>query len=118
MALWKVHMFATPFLQGCLRYSTNFDPRPVKHRLFLTSRGGLSAASFLHVSFLQAIRVMVFWPVYVNTFLTKYIQLNYIPSGLGCQFLSVAQFVEKSTAKSVFLWYRSQSDHITYLNLE
>ena len=34
----------------------------------------------------------------------------HVSSTLVCQFLSVAQFIETSTTKSVFLWYRSQRD--------
>ena len=33
-----------------------------------------------------------------------------ISSTLVCKFLLAAQFIETSTTKSVFLWYRSQRD--------
>ena len=50
----------------------------------------------------------------VNSFLRKQIQLSYLPyklsSTLVCQLLLVGQFIETSTTKRVFLWYRSQRD--------
>ena len=45
-----------------------------------------------------------------NTFLTRQIQLSYVPSTLVCQCLLVAQSTETSTTKSIFIWYRSQRD--------
>ena len=50
--------------QGCPRNSA--DICLVDHRLFLTSEGGMSAASFLHSSFLQAINAVMLWPVHVQ----------------------------------------------------
>ena len=46
----------------------------------------------------------------VNTFLTKKIRgvIFYEPSTLVCQFLFFDHFIETSTTKGVFLWYRSQ----------
>ena len=42
----------------------------------------------------------------------------HVSSNLICQFLSVAQFIKKtSTTKSVFLWYQSQRDIICFLKL-
>ena len=38
---------------------------PVEHRLFPTSESGMSIASFLHSSFLQAINAVMLWPVHV-----------------------------------------------------
>ena len=38
----------------------------VEHRLFPTSEGGMSVASFLHSSFLQAISAVMLWPVHVE----------------------------------------------------
>ena len=38
----------------------------VEHRLFLTLEGGMSAASFLHSSFLQVINAVMLWPVHVQ----------------------------------------------------
>ena len=48
----------------------------------------------------------------IITFLTKSVQLRYLPCNitLVCQFLLVAQSIETSTTKSVFLWNRSESD--------
>ena len=48
----------------------------------------------------------------LTTFLTKSIRLVtfYESSALACQFLIVAQLIETSTTKTVFLWYRSQRD--------
>ena len=38
----------------------------VEHRSFSTSERGMSAASFLHSSFLQAINIVMLWPVHVQ----------------------------------------------------
>ena len=51
-------------LQGCPRNSANVCL--VEHRLFPTSEAGKLAASFLHSSFLQAINVVMLWPVHVE----------------------------------------------------
>ena len=50
--------------QGCHRNSANICL--VEHRSFSTLEGGMSAASFLHSSFLQAIGAVMLWPVYVQ----------------------------------------------------
>ena len=51
-------------LQGCPRNSDNICL--VEHRSFSTLEGGMSAASFLHSSLLQAINAVMFWPVHVE----------------------------------------------------
>ena len=50
--------------QGCLRNSANICL--VEHWSFSTLEGGMSAASFLHSSFLQAVNAVMFWPVHVE----------------------------------------------------
>ena len=50
--------------QGCPRNSANICL--VEHRSFPTSGGGMSAASFLHSSFLQAINAGMLWTVHVQ----------------------------------------------------
>ena len=50
--------------QGCPRNSANICL--VEHRSFLTLEGGMSAASFLHSSFLQAINAVMLWLVRVE----------------------------------------------------
>ena len=50
--------------QGCLRNSANIGL--VENRLFSISEGGMSATSFLHSSFLQAVSAVMLWPVYVQ----------------------------------------------------
>ena len=50
--------------QGCPRNSVNVCL--VEHRSFSTLEGGMSAASFLHSSFLQKISAVVLWPVHVQ----------------------------------------------------
>ena len=50
--------------QGCPRNSGNICL--VEYRSFSTLAGGLSAVSFLHSSFLQAISAMMLWPVHVQ----------------------------------------------------
>ena len=55
--------------QRCLRNSANICL--VEHRSFSTLEGGMSAASFLHSSFLQAINAEMLWPVHVQNFLTS-----------------------------------------------
>ena len=50
--------------QGCPRNSANICL--FEHRSFSTSEGGMSAASFLHSSFLQAISAVMLWPVHVQ----------------------------------------------------
>ena len=43
-----------------------FDVCLVEHRSFPTQEDGISAASFLHFSFLQAINAVMLWPVRVQ----------------------------------------------------
>ena len=50
--------------QGCPRNSANI--RLIEHRSISTLEGGMSAASFLHTSFLQAINAVMVWPVHVQ----------------------------------------------------
>ena len=50
--------------QGCPGNSANICL--VEHRSFSTLEGGMSAASFLHSSFLQAINAVMLWPVHVQ----------------------------------------------------
>ena len=50
--------------QGCPRNSVNICL--VEHRPFSTLEGGMSAASFLHSSFLQVINAVMFWLVHVQ----------------------------------------------------
>ena len=50
--------------QDCPRNSANICL--VEHRSFLTSEGGMSATSFLHPSFPQAINAVMLWPVHVQ----------------------------------------------------
>ena len=50
--------------QGCPRNSAAICL--VEHRSFSTLEGGMSAASFLHSSFLQAISAVMLWPVHVQ----------------------------------------------------
>ena len=45
--------------QGCPRNSANICL--VQHRSFSTMEGGMSAASFLHSSFLQAVSAVMLW---------------------------------------------------------
>ena len=51
-------------LQGCPRNSATVCL--VEHISFSTLEGGMSAASFLHSSFLQAINAVMLWPVHVQ----------------------------------------------------
>ena len=51
--------------QGCPRNSANICL--VEHRSFSTLEGGMSAASFLHSSFLQAINAVMLWFDRVNS---------------------------------------------------
>ena len=50
--------------QGCPRNSANICL--VEHRSFSTLEGGMSAASFLHSSFLQAVNAVMLWPIHVQ----------------------------------------------------
>ena len=50
--------------QGCPRNSANICL--VEHRSFSTLEGGMSAASFLHSSFLQAVSAVMLWLVRVE----------------------------------------------------
>ena len=50
--------------QGCLQNSANICL--VEHRSFSTLESGMSTASFLHSSFLQAINAVMLWPVRVQ----------------------------------------------------
>ena len=53
--------------QGCPRNSANISP--VEHRSFSTLEGGMSVASLLHSSFLQAINAVMLRPVHVQNVL-------------------------------------------------
>ena len=50
--------------QGCPRNSANICL--VEYRSFSTVEDGMSAASFLHSSFIQAISAVMLWPVHVQ----------------------------------------------------
>ena len=69
VALGKAHMRSAPSVsqqspQGCPQNSA--DICLVEHRSFSTLWGGMPAASFLHSSFLQAIKAVMLWPVHVQ----------------------------------------------------
>ena len=67
VALGKAHTrsaLSLSSLQGCPRNSANVCL--VEHRLFSALEGGMSTASFLHSSFLQAINAVILWPVHVE----------------------------------------------------
>ena len=73
VALGKTHARSAPSLssppppplpQSNPRNSVNICL--VEHRSFSTLEGGMSAASFLHSSFLQSINAVVLWPVHVQ----------------------------------------------------
>ena len=49
--------------EGCPRNSANTCTCLVEHRSFSTLEGGMSAASFLHSYFLQAVIVVMLWLV-------------------------------------------------------
>ena len=61
---YALHLVSQQSPQGCPQNSANVCL--VEHRSFPTSEGGMSAASFLHSSFLQAINAVMLWPVHVN----------------------------------------------------
>ena len=68
VALGKAHTRSAPSLSSLPK----FCPRNsayvclVEHRSFPTLEGGMSTASFLHSSFLQAINAVMLWPVHVQ----------------------------------------------------
>ena len=67
MALGKAHTRSSPnlsSLHGCPRNSANVCL--VEHRSFPTSEGGMSAASFLHSSFFQAVNAVMHCDVRVQ----------------------------------------------------
>ena len=68
VALGKAHTLSAPSLQqspqGCPRNSANICL--VEHRSFSTLEDGMSAASFLHSSFLQAVSAVMLWLVRVE----------------------------------------------------
>ena len=51
--------------QGCPQNSANICL--VEHRSFSTLESGMSAASFLHSSFLLVINAVILWPIHVQT---------------------------------------------------
>ena len=63
VALGKAHTRSAPSLSslppGCSGNSANICV--VEHRSFSTLEGGMSVASFLHPSFLQAINAVMLW---------------------------------------------------------
>ena len=58
---YALHSVSQQSPQSCPRNSASICL--VEHRSFSTCDGGMSAASFLHSSFLQAINVVILWPV-------------------------------------------------------
>ena len=66
VALGKAHTLSAPSLSSlpkvALENSTNICL--VEHRSFSTLEGGMSVASFLRPSFLQAINAVMLWPVH------------------------------------------------------
>ena len=65
---WKgpytLHPVSQQSPQGCSQNCVSICV--VGHRLFLTLKGVMSAASFLHSSFLQVISAVMLWPVHVQ----------------------------------------------------
>ena len=61
---YALHPVSQQSPQGCPRNSANICL--VEHRSFSTLEGGMSAASFLHSSFLQAISAVMLWLVHVE----------------------------------------------------
>ena len=59
-------------IKRSINQSINQSPRNsaniclVEHKSFSTLEGGMSATSFLHSSFLQAINAVMLWPVHVQ----------------------------------------------------
>ena len=66
VALGKAHTRSAPSLSSLLKVALETVPIFVEHRSFLTLEGGMSAASFLHSSFLQAINAVMLWPTHVQ----------------------------------------------------
>ena len=67
VVLGKAHTHSAPSQQSpqsCPRNSTNICL--VEHKSFPIPEGGMSAASLLHSSFLQAISAVMLWPVHVQ----------------------------------------------------
>ena len=62
--LYTLYAISQQSSQGCPRNSVNVDV--VEHRSYLTSEGGMSAASCLHSSFLQAISAVMLWPFHAQ----------------------------------------------------
>ena len=58
---YVLHPVSQQSPQGCPRNSVNICL--VEHRSFSTFEGGMSAASFLHSSFLQAVNAVMLWLV-------------------------------------------------------
>ena len=61
---YSLHPVSQQSPQGCPRNSANICL--VEHRSFSTLDGGMSAASFLHSSFLQAVSAVMLWLVRVE----------------------------------------------------
>ena len=64
MAFYSLRPVSQQPPQGCPRNSANICL--IEHRSFSTLEGGMSAASFLHSSFLQAINAVMLWLVRVE----------------------------------------------------
>ena len=61
---YALHPVSQQSPQGCPRNNANICL--IEHRSFSTLDRGMSAASFLHSSFLQAINAVMLWPVHVH----------------------------------------------------
>ena len=66
VALGKVHTRSTPPLGSPPKVALETVPIILFARSLSTLEGGMSAASFLHSSFLQAINAVMLWPVHVE----------------------------------------------------
>ena len=69
IVLGKAHVCSAPSLSILLKVALDtvrYQYCLVEHRSFSTLEGGMSAASFLGSSFLQAINAVMLWPVPVQ----------------------------------------------------
>ena len=112
---YSLHPVSQQFPQGCPRNSANICL--VEHRSFSTLEGGMSAASFLHSSFLQAINPVMLWPVHVQKVpqASEHLCPTKLQTRCGvcyacqsiCLFIPTDSDVPRTADPQKSLWYRT-----------
>ena len=110
---YALHPVSQQSPQGCPRNSANICL--VEHRSFSALEGGMSAASFLHSSFLQAVNAVMLWLVRVEKVPQASEHLCPAKLQTSCDICSACQCLascvhgnEQRIALSIFVYIRTR----------